>query len=80
LSQLTQLAGWPSSLAPPGPASASTMAPTTPRPTSQPSTNASPLARARGVVSISTTAMIGTGLNATPIASGNDCPIASPIY
>lgn len=23
--------------------------------------------------------MIGTGLSATPIASGRDCPIASPI-
>jgi hypothetical protein len=26
-----------------------------------------------------TTAMIGTGLNATPIARGRDCPIASPM-
>src|SRR5215213_9987630 len=56
---------------------ASTTAPTTPRPSSQPRTNAGPLDRARGVVNMSTTAMIGTGLSATPIASGRECPIAS---
>jgi hypothetical protein len=48
-------------------------------PSSQPSTNVGPLARARGVVSSSTTAMIEIGLTATPIASGRDWPIAAPI-
>jgi hypothetical protein len=36
------------------------------------------LTRARRVVSISTTAMIGTGLNATPTASASEPPIACP--
>ena len=62
----TQVAGSASSLAPAPPATASTIAPTTARPITQPSTNAGPLARARGVLSISTTAMIGIGLSATP--------------
>ena len=36
------------------------------RPTIQPTRNAGPFTRARGVASISTTAMIGNGLIATP--------------
>jgi hypothetical protein len=37
------------------------------------------LTPARRVVSISTTAMIGTGLSAAPVASGSAPPIAWPI-
>jgi hypothetical protein len=37
-----------------------------------------PFTRARRVVSISTTAMIGIGLKATPSASGSVPPIAAP--
>jgi hypothetical protein len=46
----------------------STIEPTTPRPMSQPARNAGPLVRARGVVSMRTTAMMGIGLMATPAA------------
>src|SRR6266581_5281891 len=77
--QLTQVAGSPDWLAPAGPATASTIVPTMPRPSSQPARNARPLALARGVVSISTTAMMGIGLIAIPIASGSDPPMAWPI-
>src|SRR6202034_4828327 len=69
----------PDELAPAGPAMDSTIAPTTASPASQPRTNSGPLTFARRVVSISTTAMIGTGLSATPIASASDPPIARPI-
>ena len=54
------------------------MAPTTPRPTSQPSTNIGPLTLAWRLVSISTTAMIGIGLRAIPTASGSDPPMTLP--
>ena len=53
--------------------------PTTERPTSQPSRNDDPLTPPRGVASISTTAMIGIGLRATPRASGRTVPIALPM-
>ncbi len=76
MTQLTQVAGEPDELAPAGPATHSTIVPTTASPASQPRTNSGPLTRARRVVSISTTAMIGTGLSATPTASGSDPPIA----
>src|SRR3954454_6556548 len=79
LTQLPQAAGEPDSPAPAGPAKASTMAPMTPRPTSQPTTNAGPLTLALRLVSMSTTAMIGIGLRAIPTASGSDPPMASPI-
>jgi hypothetical protein len=58
---------------------ARTTAPTIARPTTQPTRKAGPFVRARGVTSIRITAMIGTGLIATPIASGSTWPIASPI-
>ena len=77
--QLTQVAGAPDWLALAGPAIARTMAPTMPRPSSHPSRNAGPLVLALGVVSISTTAMIGMGLIAIPIASGSEPPMAWPI-
>src|SRR3984885_11950382 len=79
LTQLTQVAGEPDELAPAGPETLSTIAPTTASPASQPRTNSGPLTRARRVVSISTTAMIGTGLSATPTARASEPPIACPI-
>ena len=47
---------------------------------SQPMTNTGPFSRARCDISISVTAMMGTGLSATPTASGRICPIAVPIW
>src|SRR5580704_7833770 len=79
LIQLTQAAGEPDLLAPAGPARDSTMAPTMPRPSSQPATKAGPLTLARWLVSMSTTAMIGIGLSAMPTANGSDPPMALPI-
>jgi hypothetical protein len=79
LSTLTQVAGFPCSLASAGPAIASTIAPSTASPASQPSTNPGPLSLPRWDMSISTTAIIGIGLSATPTASGSACPIAAPI-
>ena len=76
-SQSTHVAGSASSLAPAVPATTSTIAPTTARPSIQPATNAGPLTRARGVPSISTTAMIGTGLSATPTPNERTWPIVS---
>ena len=76
---LTQVSGPPSSSCELPLASASIAAPTIVRPATQPSANAGPFERARGVPSMSTIAMIGTGLIATPIASGRICPTASPI-
>ena len=67
-SVLAHVAGVPPSLVPLGETS-STIAPTSESPSSQPTTNAGPLARARGVTSIRTTPMIGIGLIATPTAS-----------
>src|SRR5215216_3983150 len=55
------------------------MAPTTTRPSNQPKTNTGPRKRALEEVSRTTTAMIGMGLNATPIASAREWPIASPM-
>jgi len=51
---------------------------TTPTPTSQPSRKAGPFDFARAEKSIRITAIIGTGLSATPRASGRNCPIAWP--
>jgi hypothetical protein len=79
LTQSTQAAGVPDLLALPAPATASTTAPTMPRPISQPRTKTGPLTLARRLVSMSTTAMIAAGLSATPSASGSDPPIAWPI-
>ena len=56
----------------------SAIAPTMASPASQPAMNNGPFTRARRVVSISTTAMIGIGLKATPTASGSAPPIAAP--
>src|SRR5580692_1556671 len=79
LTQLTQVAGDPDLLAPPAPARDKTMAPTMPRPISQPRTKTGPLTLALRLVSMSTTAMIGIGLSAIPTASGSDPPMALPI-
>ena len=49
---------------------------TTTSPTTQPTANAEPFDLARGVPSIRMTAMIGTGLIATPTADGSRSPIA----
>jgi hypothetical protein len=63
---LTQVAGVPCLLALAPLAASSTIVPSTAIPTIQPARNAGPLTRPLGVASISTTAMIGTGLSATP--------------
>ena len=52
---------------------------TTTRPVTQPTANAGPLERAFGVPSMRITAMIGTGLSATPTADGRMSPIAGPM-
>src|SRR5262249_35285821 len=44
----------------------------------QPTTKSGPSTRARGVMSISTTAMIARGLSATPAARGSVWPMALP--
>ena len=77
LSTSTQVAGSPPSFAPAPPATSSTIVPTTASPRTQPARKAGPLRRPAGVPSISTTAMIGTGLSETPTASESTCPIAS---
>src|SRR5277367_1598982 len=79
LTQLTHVAGAPDLLAPPVPAMDKKMAPTMPKPTSQPRTNASPFHLARSLVSMRITAMIGIGLSAIPTANGSDPPMACPI-
>jgi hypothetical protein len=76
---LTRIAGPSSSDASAPLETSSTITPTSESPTSQPRMNAGPFVRARGVPSIKTTAMIGTGLSATPTASGSTSPIASAI-
>ena len=58
----------------------SAIAPTMASPASQPAMNNAPFTRARRVVSISTTAMIGIGLKATPTANGSAPPIAAPTH
>ena len=57
-------------------ATRTTMTLTRTSPITHPAAKAGPLERARGVPSIRITAMIGTGLNATPIADGRRSPIA----
>src|SRR5437588_9649159 len=57
----------------------STMLPTAARAKTQPSRKAEPLLLARWLNSIKMTAMIGTGLMATPIAWGKIVPIAFPM-
>jgi hypothetical protein len=79
LTQLTQAAGEPDSLAPADPASDRTITPTMPKPSSQPTMKTGPLTRALRLVSMNTTAMIGIGLSAIPTASGSDPPMALPI-
>ena len=63
---LTQVAGSPWLVADAPPATSSTIAPTTANPTIQPARKAGPFTRPFGVASISTTAIIGIGLRATP--------------
>src|SRR4051794_280696 len=75
LSTSTQVAGSPS-LAPAPPATSSTIVLTTASPRTHPARNAGPLRRPAGVPSISTTAIIGTGLSDTPTANASTCPIA----
>ncbi len=75
---LTHVAGAPSELAEAPLETSSTIVPTAARPITQPSRNAGPLVRPLGVASISTTAMIGTGLSATPMPNERTCPIAWP--
>ena len=58
------------------PATARTTIETITRPATQPTANAGPLVRALGVPSIKMTAMIGTGLSATPTADGSRSPMA----
>lgn len=58
------------------PATMRTMTLTTTRPAIQPNANAGPFPRVRGVDSIKITAMIGTGLRATPTAEGRRSPMA----
>src|SRR5688572_18354676 len=62
-----------------GEASTTTSPVTTTRPRTQPMRKAGPLVLALGEKSIRMTAMIGNGLNATPIAAGKTSPIAPPI-
>lgn len=54
----------------------STSPPTTTSPRTQPATNAGPLLRALGVISIGITAMMDSTLMFTAIASGRIAPIA----
>jgi hypothetical protein len=75
-SLITSTAVEVSSLVSAPPASSSTSTLTTTSPTTQPTANAGPFERARGVPSIRITAMIGTGLRATPMADGSWSPIA----
>ena len=77
MSTSTQVAGSLFSFAPAPPATTSTIVPTTASPTTQPTRKAGPLRRPAGVPSMSTTAMMGTGLSATPTAKESTCPIAS---
>ena len=58
----------------------STIVPAMAAPASQPARNMGPFVRARGVLSIRMIAMIGTGLIATPIASGKMSPTALPNF
>ena len=76
---LNPSAGPPFSLASAPLETSSTIVPTTARPRIHPARNAGPLTRPRGVASISTTAMIGIGLSATPTPNARTCPIAWPI-
>jgi hypothetical protein len=57
-------------------ATTSTIPPTAMSPSSQPARKASPLLRARGVISIRMSAMTGMTPMATPAASGRMPPIA----
>src|SRR6266516_4837549 len=59
--------------------SISTMLPTTTRASTQPTRNAVPLLLARCVNSIKMTAIMGTGLMATPMAMGRILPRAFPM-
>ncbi len=66
----------PESVSSASPARSSTMTLTTISPMTHPTANAGPLERAFGVPSMRMTAMIGTGLMATPTADGSRSPIA----
>ena len=71
------MAGSPSSDASAPPATSRTSLPSAVSPTIQPSMNARPFTRARGVASISTMAMIGIGLIAMTMPNGRTSPMAS---
>jgi hypothetical protein len=58
------------------PARPRTITLTTTSPATQPMAKAEPVERARGVASMRMTAMIGTGLSATPTAEGRSPPTA----
>jgi hypothetical protein len=60
-------------------ATSRTIVPRTAIPSTQPARNAGPLVRPLAVARISTTAMIGSGLSATPTPNDKTCPIACPI-
>ncbi len=79
LSQYVQRAGVPASSAPAPEPARTTAVVITPSVTIQPSVNAVPLTLPRGVASISTTAISGSGLMAMPTADASICPTASPI-
>lgn len=76
---LSQVAGVPCSLADAPLAISSTIVPRTAIPSTHPVRKAGPFVRPLGVASISTTAMIGTGLSATPTPNERTCPIVWPV-
>ena len=76
---LTQVAGLPCSLADAPLAISSTIVPRTAIPSTHPVRKAGPFVRPLGVASISTTAMIGNGLSATPTPNERIWPIAWPV-
>ncbi len=76
---LTQVAGWPVLDASAPLEISKTTVPRIASPATQPARNAGPLIRPRAVASIRTTAMIGTGLIATPTPNDRLWPIAWPM-
>jgi hypothetical protein len=78
LTMLTHSSGAPLLLASAPLAASSRTVPATASPNTQPAMNAGPFTRPCGVASINTTAMIGTGLSATPTPNERTWPIAEP--
>ena len=76
---LTQVAGLSCSLADAPLAISSKIVPRMAIPNTHPVRKAGPFVRPLGVASISTTAMIGTGLNMTPTPNERTWPIAWPV-